>query len=100
MTNTGERYAMLPADRARLQRLADLSWHLSHRITEAEAAHNDVLGKRLANTLRDVCREMVPLLYEWERDPRPVLRDLSDITEEVEQTEFRLRPDGKGYEPR
>lgn len=96
---------MTDAEKERLRTLADLAIHLSHRIVEAQEAHNELSGRRLANTLRDVCREMVPLLRTWEREPDALsrvhlIRDVSEISEADEIEHFRLRPDGKGYEPR
>lgn len=90
---------MTPAERRTLARLSKLSVHHAHLLGEAREAGDELGATRHDRILKAVCEELVPLLHQWRREGSPHLADIADVTEQMEIEEFRLRPDGKGYEP-
>jgi len=94
---------MTPRDYARLERLSKLATYLAHLVVEARESGDELGARRHDAHLKATCLELAPLLHAWKGESTAVtrrVRDLTDVTEEMEITEFRLRPDGRGYEPR
>jgi hypothetical protein len=91
---------MTPAECRALGQLSNLALHHAHLLVDAREAGDELGATRHDHILKAVCEQLVPLLHQWGEEGSPHIPHIADVTEQMEIDEFRLRPDGRGYEPR